>query len=122
ISRDFRAFDALTGWSQVQVVHCHKDATLRWLQSVADIWQRTADDDAHRIGEIAGPHLIFDVQSFDAVRTLWGLGIVWMLLLRPVSVGQFRLLVRASGRCLPPINSLDRWPTACQLRRASLLE
>ncbi len=45
---------------QPHVVHRVENAAMHRLQAVAGIGQRTGHDDAHRVVEVAGPHLIFD--------------------------------------------------------------
>ncbi len=47
---------------QPEIVHRQKDAPLRRLQTIAHVRQRPADDDAHRVAEIAVLQLVFDLQ------------------------------------------------------------
>ncbi len=48
--------------AQPHVVHGHEDAPLHRLQPIAHVGQRPTDDDAHRVGQIAIPKLVFDVE------------------------------------------------------------
>ena len=48
---------------QTHLVHRVQDAAMHRLEAVADIGQRTADDDRHRIVEIRTPHLVFNVDG-----------------------------------------------------------
>ena len=48
---------------QTHLVHRVQDAAMHRLEAVANIGQRTADDDRHRIVEIRPPHLVFNVDG-----------------------------------------------------------
>ncbi len=58
--------DAARG--QAQVAHRHQDPPLRRLEPVADVRQRPADDDRHRIVEVALLELLLDVQRLGSIR------------------------------------------------------
>ena len=60
IAGDFRALDAGRAGSEVQVVHGDENSPLRRLQPVAHVGQRTADDDAHGVGQITPLEFILD--------------------------------------------------------------
>ena len=47
------------------LVHRVEDATLDGLQAVAGIGKGATDDDAERVVEVRGPHLVLDVDRFD---------------------------------------------------------
>jgi len=49
-------------------IHRVEDAAVHRLQAVAHVRQGAADDDRHRIGEIALPHLLFDGDGRNLVR------------------------------------------------------
>ena len=53
---------------QPQVAHRHQDPPLRRLEPVADVRQGPADDDRHRIVEVALLELLFDVQRLRRQR------------------------------------------------------
>ena len=55
------AFLEASGGLDAQVIHIVQDSPVDRLQTVADIRQRTAYDDAHRIVEIAFLHLLREV-------------------------------------------------------------
>ncbi len=55
------------GRPEAEVVHRDEDAPLRRLEAVASIGQRPADNDAHRVGEIAVLELVFDVERLVAI-------------------------------------------------------
>jgi hypothetical protein len=40
---------------------------VNWLQTIANVWQRTADDNAHRVVEIASLHLELQINLLDIV-------------------------------------------------------
>ena len=54
------------GRPQVEVVHRHQDAPLRRLEPIAHVGQGPADDDAHRVGEVAVFQLVGDVERVVA--------------------------------------------------------
>ena len=52
---------------EARVVHRVQHAAVHGLETVADLGQRAADDDAHRVVDVAALHLLLDVDRFDAV-------------------------------------------------------
>ncbi len=70
VAADLRALLLLRARSEVEVVHRDEHAALRRLQSVADVGQRAADDDRHRVIEVGDAHLLLDQQVLDAVVRL----------------------------------------------------
>ena len=70
VARDLRAFHPGRVRPQVQIVHRDENAPLRRLETIADIGQRTADNDAHRVGQIARPHLVLNVENANSFRRL----------------------------------------------------
>ena len=62
LADDARALAGGAPGVQPQVAHRHQDPPLRRLQPVADVRQCPADDDRHRIVEVALLELLFDVQ------------------------------------------------------------
>ena len=62
VAGDLRALHAAGAGREVQVVHRDQDAPLRRLEPVAHVGQRPADDDAHRVREVAVLELVFDRQ------------------------------------------------------------
>ncbi len=51
-----------------RVVHRPENPTVHGLEPVADVRQRAADDDAHRVVEIARAHLLLELARLDATR------------------------------------------------------
>ena len=60
---------------EILLVHRKQDAPMHGLQTVAHVGQGAADDDAHRVIEIAALHLVEDGDGLDVggVRRLFGL-------------------------------------------------
>ena len=86
VAGDLRALDPPAARAEVQVVHRDQNPPLRGFQSVPRIRKRPADDDRHRIGEIAVSHLILDVELLNAaVAGDTGRWLVW---LRPITEGE----------------------------------
>ncbi len=50
-----------------RVEHCVQHAAVHRLEAVADLGQCAADDDAHRVVDVAALHLLLDVDRLDAV-------------------------------------------------------
>ncbi len=53
--------------SQAHLLHRVKNAPMHRLQPVANVRQRTADDHAHGVIQIAAPHLLFDVDRDEVL-------------------------------------------------------
>ena len=53
-----------------QLMHSVKNAPMHGLQAIANIGQRAADDDGHRVVEIRPPHLVFDVDGDQVFATV----------------------------------------------------
>ena len=51
VAADLCAFTVLPSWEKRQVVHRKQNSPLRWLESVACIWQCARNDDRHRVIE-----------------------------------------------------------------------
>ena len=49
------------------VVHRVQHAAVHWLEAVANLGEGAADDDAHRVVDVAALHLLLNVDRFDAV-------------------------------------------------------
>ena len=62
VAADLGTLDSAGARRQVQIVHRHQDSPLRRLQPVAHVRQRPADDDAHRVRQVAIFELFFDRQ------------------------------------------------------------
>ena len=67
VADDAGAFEVPAVGAVAPVVHRIEHPAVHRLQSVADIGQGAADDDRHRVVEIAALHLDFDADGFDAV-------------------------------------------------------
>ena len=65
VSDDAGAFARRAIRIQPHLLHGVKDAAVDGLESVANIGQRAADDDRHRIVEIRTAHLLFDVDGLN---------------------------------------------------------
>jgi len=76
---------------QSHVVHCIEDAPMNRLHPIPRVRQGTRHDYAHRIVEVARPHLIFDGNS--AHGTHKGAVPVRVTLQRPIPI-QFRIIVK----------------------------
>src|SRR5436190_11830137 len=50
---------------QAHLAHGVQNAAMDWLQAVANIRQRSTDDDTHRVVEIRPLHLLFDVYRYQ---------------------------------------------------------
>ena len=61
LADDLRALAVGAGRPEPHQPHAVQHATMRWLQPVAHIGQRAADDHAHRVIHVRAPHLVFDV-------------------------------------------------------------
>jgi len=59
------AFHLLAIVQQAHVIHVVQETTVHWLQAIADVGQRPADDHRHRIVEIRSPHLLFNVDRLN---------------------------------------------------------
>ena len=51
-----------------ELAHGVQDAAVHGLQAVADVGQRAADDDAHRVVEVRLAHLVFEIDGKDFAR------------------------------------------------------
>ena len=67
LADDAGALAGRGGRAEAEVVHGDEDAPLRRLEPVAHVGQGPADDDAHRVGEVAVLQLVGDVERFKAV-------------------------------------------------------
>ena len=54
---------------EAHLLHRVENAAMHGLESVANVGQRAADDDRHRIIEIRPAHLLFDVDGLNVQRT-----------------------------------------------------
>ena len=50
---------------KIKVVHCSQDTPLRGLEAIANIRQRTRDDDRHGIIHVRGLHLVLNVNGYN---------------------------------------------------------
>ena len=62
VAGDLGALHPGSAGGEIEVVHRHEDAALRWLEAVTDIGQRPGHDDAHRVGQVAVLQLLLDRQ------------------------------------------------------------
>ena len=69
VAGDLRTWPA-GGGTEMQIVHRHEDAPLRRLEAVAGIGQGSADDHAHRVGQIARPELVLDIEQLNPAASL----------------------------------------------------
>ena len=74
LADDAGALAGRGGRAEAEVVHRHEDAALRRLEAVAHVGQGPADDDAHRVGEVAVLQLVRDVERFVVVAVAVGTG------------------------------------------------
>ncbi len=65
VAGDLGALPVAPPRREVQVVHRDQDAALRRLEPVADVGKRAGDDDRHRVVDVAGLHLVFDLPVDD---------------------------------------------------------
>ena len=63
VAADLRAFDSGGVRTEIEIVHRHENAALRRLETVTDVRQRAANNDGHRVGEIAVLKFVRDVQG-----------------------------------------------------------
>ena len=56
---DRRALAVRTRRPEAELVHREDDAAVDWLQSVARVWERAANDHAHRVIDVRRAHLVF---------------------------------------------------------------
>ena len=64
VARDLRAFHAAGTRRKVEVVHGHENSPLRRLEAVPYVWQRSADNHAHGVCQVAVFEFLLDRQ-FD---------------------------------------------------------
>ena len=76
VARDLGAFSMLAPRREIEVIHSHKNATLRWLQAVAYIRQRTVCDRTHRVREVTVMQFLIDA-LLDHVADIVGLLLVF---------------------------------------------
>ena len=53
---------------EAHLAHRVEDAAMDRLEAVADVGQRARHDDAHRVVEVAGPHLVLDADGSDPAQ------------------------------------------------------
>ena len=68
LADDARALAGGAAGAQPEVAHRHQDPPLRRLEPVADVGQGPADDDRHRVVEVALLELLLDVQRQGGKR------------------------------------------------------
>ena len=68
LADDAGALHVLAIVQHAHVVHGVQNAAMHRLQAVANVGQRAADDDRHRIVEIRTPHLVFNVDGLHVGR------------------------------------------------------
>ena len=85
--------------AEAEVVHRHEDAPLRRLEAVAHVRQRPADDDAHRVVEVAILELVFDVERLVAVAVACRRG---------PSGGRSAGGMRSSAKVMDPSKNLEK--------------
>ena len=67
IADNARALAELLVWSVAAVIHRIDNASVNWLETVANIWQRATNDDAHRVVEVASLHFDLKVDLLNVV-------------------------------------------------------
>ena len=71
VTDDTGAFLVRLSWVHTRFIHAEDDAALNRFEAVADIWDRTGDDDRHRIIQEGGTHFGRDIafdQAWDDAR------------------------------------------------------
>jgi hypothetical protein len=63
VAGDLRTLAVLRARTQVQVVHRDQHASLRRLQAIPHIGERSRNDHAHRVGQVGVLHLLFDEEN-----------------------------------------------------------
>ena len=63
VADDFGGLGVLLVELQAHVLHAVEDAAMDGLEAVTDVGQSAADDDGHRVVEIAAAHLLLDVDG-----------------------------------------------------------
>ena len=61
VTDDLRRLRVLLIELEAHLLHAIEDAAVNWLQAIADIRQRTADDDRHGVVEIRPAHLLLNI-------------------------------------------------------------
>src|SRR5262249_57496855 len=74
VGEDGGAFEVAAVGAVPAVVHRVEDAHVHRLEAVPDIGQRTADDDRHRVVDVAPLHLDLDVDRLGPVSSTWRCG------------------------------------------------
>ena len=69
VAGNLRAFDALRMRAEAEVVHRDQNAALRRFQTVSNVRNRAADDNAHRVSQVASLQLVFDGE-LNELRTV----------------------------------------------------
>ena len=72
VAGDARGFVVGPVGREILLAHREQDAPVDRLQAVAHVGQRAADDHAHRVIEIAAPHLVGDRNGLDVGGTAGG--------------------------------------------------
>ena len=67
LTDDAGALDVAAVGPEALVVHRVQHAAVHRLEAVADLGQRAADDDRHRVVDVAALHLLLEVDRLDAV-------------------------------------------------------
>src|SRR5436309_2200048 len=65
VTANFCALPVLPPWEKRQIVHRVENSSLRWLESVARVWQRARNDDGHRVIEERSRHFLRHVYRLD---------------------------------------------------------
>ncbi len=67
ITDDTRTLEVPAVRAVATVIHRVQDAPVHGLEAVADLRQRPADDDRHRVVEVRPLHLDFDTDGFNPI-------------------------------------------------------
>ena len=68
LADDRRALAVRRAGREAHLAHRVEDAAVDRLEAVADVGQRALDDDAHRVVEVAGPHLVLDADDSNLAQ------------------------------------------------------
>ena len=71
VTDNARALAELLVWAVAAVVHRVKHAAVNRLQAIANVWQCTSDDNAHRVVEVRALHFDLEVDLLYVVEGVW---------------------------------------------------
>src|SRR5579864_2072241 len=91
---------------ETHLLHGVENAAMYGLQSVADVGQRTADDDRHRVVEIRPTHLVFNVDGLN-VQGAGGAAVAWWW-----SQWEFGILIVCHRKISSQLSAISYQPSA----------